>query len=78
LAANSTQQRDALVNKLLSNLTVQELAHQVHLVFADNVIGPMSHNELYDSYVGKSGIGVIHDWFDPFDPFLSELLTCST
>ena len=58
----SQADRDTFVDTILANLTVAELAHQVHLTFADNVIGPKSQNELYDGYVGNRGIGVIHDW----------------
>ena len=61
-AAASQDDRDAFVSDILNNLTVPELVHQLHLTFADNVIGPKSQNELYDSYVGNQGIGVIHDW----------------
>lgn len=55
--------RDTFVDDLLSQLTVTELAHQLHLTFADNIIGPNSTNELYDAYIGPSGIGLIHDWY---------------
>lgn len=62
LAANSTTDRDTFVSALLANLTTAELAHQLHLTFADNVIGPKSQNELYEGLVGNRGVGVIHDW----------------
>ncbi|TFY75437.1 hypothetical protein EWM64_g8574, partial [Hericium alpestre] len=55
--------RDAFVDALLDKMNVDELVRQLHLTFADNVIGPDSRNELYDQYAGKSGVGVIHDWY---------------
>ncbi|KAA1475400.1 glycoside hydrolase family 3 protein [Dentipellis sp. KUC8613] len=55
--------RDAFVDDLLNKMTVPELVRQLHLTFADNVIGPDSRNELYDDYAGPYGIGVIHDWY---------------
>lgn len=62
------------MNKLLANLTVAEMAHQLHLAFADDAIGPLSHNELYDSYVGNQGIGVIHDWFVVLPPRICTVI----
>lgn len=59
----SQSNKTIFIDDLLSKLTVEELIHQVHLTFADNVVGPLSHNELYDSYVGNAGVGVIHDWY---------------
>ncbi|KAF8592307.1 glycoside hydrolase family 3 protein [Ramaria rubella] len=59
----SQSNKTAFIDDLLDKLTVEELVHQVHLTFADNVIGPSSHNELYDGYVGTAGVGVIHDWY---------------
>lgn len=65
LMLNPPSNKSAFIEDLLSKLTVEELIHQVHLTFADNVIGAFSHNELYDAYVGTTGagIGVIHDWY---------------
>ncbi|KAK0216679.1 glycoside hydrolase superfamily [Armillaria nabsnona] len=48
-------------------MTVPELVMQLHLMFADNVVGPRSEKELYADFAMKSaptaGIGVIHDWY---------------
>jgi Glycosyl hydrolase family 3 N terminal domain len=55
--------KTAFIDDLISKLTVEELIHQVHLTFADNVVGPLSQNELYGAYVGNAGVGVIHDWY---------------
>lgn len=55
--------RDSFVNDLLGKLSVEELARQLHLVFADNVVGANSTNELYDAYAGEYGLGLVHDWY---------------
>ncbi|KAI0314760.1 glycoside hydrolase family 3 protein [Amylostereum chailletii] len=56
-------ERTTFIDALLSNLTVPELARQLHLVFADDVVGPNGTNSLYDAYTGPYGIGLIHDWY---------------
>ncbi|KAF9467108.1 family 3 glycoside hydrolase [Collybia nuda] len=62
----ATTEKDKFLDDLVSKLTVPELVHQLHLMFADNVIGPQSQNELYDFALGDvpdGGVGVIHDWY---------------
>ncbi|KAG7439704.1 glycoside hydrolase family 3 protein [Guyanagaster necrorhizus] len=68
--ASSNQEKDAFLDSLVNEMAIPELVMQLHLMFADNVVGPMSKNELYDFAMQSAptaGIGVIHDWY-PTDP----------
>jgi hypothetical protein len=56
--------RDAFVDAILANLTVPELIHQLHLVYAPNVAVSLpgrTANQTYEDYVGNQGIGVLHE-----------------
>ncbi|KAL1684514.1 hypothetical protein GGG16DRAFT_119725 [Schizophyllum commune] len=47
-------------------MSVEELSHQLHLMFSDNVIGPKSELELYDSALApypNYTFGSIHDFY---------------
>lgn len=55
--------RDSFIDALLAQLSTEELARQLHLVFADNVVGQNSTNESYDAYAGEYGLGLVHDWY---------------
>ncbi|PBK80691.1 glycoside hydrolase family 3 protein [Armillaria gallica] len=62
--------KDLFLDDLVNKMTIPELVMQLHLMFADNVVGPRSENELYDFAMQSAptaGIGVIHDWY-PTDP----------
>ncbi|KAI9710588.1 MAG: hypothetical protein M1820_002724 [Bogoriella megaspora] len=59
-------ERDAFLDNLVNNLTVSELVLQLHLMFADNIVGPKSDNGLYDyamRFAPSAAIGLIHDWY---------------
>lgn len=56
----------AFIENLISRMKVQDLVQQLHLTFADNIIGPASDNSLYDfemRFTPGSAIGHAHDWF---------------
>ncbi|KAJ7618463.1 glycoside hydrolase family 3 protein [Roridomyces roridus] len=59
--------KDAFVDALLDSMTVPEIVMQLHLMFADNMIGPNSDNSLYEDYATRfsptAGVGVVHDWY---------------
>ncbi|KAJ7069083.1 glycoside hydrolase family 3 protein [Mycena belliarum] len=58
--------KDAFIDALLHRMTVTELVLQLHLMFADNMVGPNSDNGLYDfamSVAPTAGVGVVHDWY---------------
>ncbi|KAK0467422.1 glycoside hydrolase family 3 protein [Armillaria novae-zelandiae] len=58
--------KDVFLDDLVKRMTIPELVMQLHLMFADNVVGPRSENELYDMAMQSAptaGIGVIHDWY---------------
>ncbi|KAF7300961.1 Glycoside hydrolase family 3 protein [Mycena indigotica] len=58
--------KDAFVDTLLNKMTTQELIMQLHLMFADNMVGPHSDNSLYDfatRFAPGAGVGVVHDWY---------------
>ncbi|KAJ8073027.1 hypothetical protein PM082_019895 [Marasmius tenuissimus] len=60
-------ERDAFVKDLVDSMTIEELVVQLHLMFADNVVGPNSTNELFDFSLlpapPDTGLGVVHDWY---------------
>ncbi|KAJ7342621.1 glycoside hydrolase family 3 protein [Mycena albidolilacea] len=59
-------EKDAFIDALLDKMTVPELVMQLHLMFADNMVGPNSDNALYDfatRFAPKAGVGVVHDWY---------------
>ncbi|KAI0408732.1 glycoside hydrolase family 3 protein [Xylaria palmicola] len=58
--------KDSFIKSLVSNMTVEDLVLQLHLMFGDDIIGVNSQNELYDytmRFSPDSPIGVIHDWY---------------
>lgn len=50
-ARETAAAKDAFLDGLMANLTVRDLAVQLHLMFADNIVGPASDNALYGTYV---------------------------
>ncbi|KAJ6603052.1 glycoside hydrolase family 3 protein [Mycena sp. CBHHK59/15] len=59
-------EKDAFIDAILDQMTVPELVLQVHLMFADNMIGPNSDNDLYGTHEPASvpsRVGVVHDWY---------------
>jgi beta-glucosidase-like glycosyl hydrolase len=62
----SNSSKNAFIEDLVSRMTVPDMLLQLYLMFGDDVIGPKSHNELYDHALRStpgSPIGVIHDWY---------------
>ncbi|TVY14011.1 Periplasmic beta-glucosidase [Lachnellula arida] len=63
---SGSMEKDSFLNNLVANMTIPELVMQLHLMFADNVVGPNSDNGLYDfatRFAPDAGIGVVHDWY---------------
>ncbi|KAF7333056.1 Glycoside hydrolase family 3 protein [Mycena venus] len=59
-------QKDAFIDAILDKMTVPELVMQLHLMFADNMVGPNSDNALYDfatRFSPTAGVGIVHDWY---------------
>ncbi|KAJ7466808.1 glycoside hydrolase family 3 protein [Mycena galericulata] len=59
-------QKQQFVDNLVNQMTVPELVLQMHLMFADNIIGVDSDNGGYDaamSVAPNAGVGVINDWY---------------
>ncbi|KAK8050879.1 glycoside hydrolase family 3 protein, partial [Apiospora rasikravindrae] len=69
--ADTPSQKDSFLDALISNMTMDDLVLQVHLMFAGEIIGVESKNELYGigishhtmRFTPGSPIGVIHDWY---------------
>lgn len=58
--------KDAYINALISNMTLDDLVLQLHLMFGDNIVGVNSDNELYDyamRFSPDSPVGNIHDMY---------------
>lgn len=58
--------KDAYIDALIFNMTVEDLMLQLHLTFGDDIVGPDSQNELYDytmRFAPDSPVGIIHDWY---------------
>ncbi|KAK8092387.1 glycoside hydrolase family 3 protein [Apiospora kogelbergensis] len=58
--------KNTFLDALISNMTTEDLVLQVHLMFAGEIIGVESKNELYDHtmrFSPGSPIGVMHDWY---------------
>ncbi|KAI0874386.1 glycoside hydrolase family 3 protein [Hypoxylon argillaceum] len=58
--------KDSFIEKLVSNMTIEDLVLQLHLMFGDDIVGPNSQNELYEYTMRlspDSPIGVMHDWY---------------
>ncbi|KAG7100249.1 hypothetical protein E1B28_002021 [Marasmius oreades] len=69
--------RDAFVKDLVEKMRIEELVIQLHLMFADNVVGPNSTNELFDFALlpapPDTGLGVVHDWYPTSPTFYNDL-----
>ncbi|KAK8079408.1 Glycoside hydrolase family 3 [Apiospora hydei] len=64
--ADTPSQKESFLDALLANMTIEDLVLQVHLMFAGEIIGVESKNELYDHtmrFSPGSPIGVMHDWY---------------
>ncbi|KAH6660622.1 glycoside hydrolase family 3 protein [Truncatella angustata] len=58
--------KDAFLDQLLANMTVEDLVLQLHLMFAGDIIGPEPFDELWNSTMSSSPdspIGMVHDWY---------------
>ncbi|OTB04246.1 glycoside hydrolase family 3 protein [Hypoxylon sp. CI-4A] len=58
--------KDSHINALVSNMTVEDLVLQLHLMFGSDIVGVESKNELFDytmRFSPDSPIGVMHDWY---------------
>ncbi|KAI1752867.1 glycoside hydrolase family 3 protein [Xylaria castorea] len=58
--------KDLFIENLVSNMTLEDLVLQLHLMFGDDIIGINSQNELYNYTMRlspDSPIGVMHDWY---------------
>lgn len=58
--------KNAFLDALIANMTVEDLVLQLHLTFGDDIVGVDSNNELYDytmRFAPDSPIGIIHDWY---------------
>ncbi|KAF5391780.1 hypothetical protein D9757_001758 [Collybiopsis confluens] len=74
--ATSHAERDAFIDAIVNKMTVEELTMQLHLMFADNIIGPKSDNSLYDfatRFAPGAGVGVMHDWYPTSASFYNSV-----
>ncbi|KAI8626050.1 glycoside hydrolase family 3 protein [Xylariaceae sp. FL1651] len=58
--------KDAFIEYVVSNMTIEDFVLQLHLMFGDDIVGANSQNELYDytmRFNPDSPIGVMHDWY---------------
>ncbi|KAI2775802.1 glycoside hydrolase family 3 protein [Daldinia loculata] len=58
--------KESYVDGLISNMTIEDLVLQLHLMFGGDIVGVESKNELYDytmRFSPDSPIGVMHDWY---------------
>ncbi|KAJ3760099.1 glycoside hydrolase family 3 protein [Lentinula raphanica] len=60
---NSDEARDSFIHDLVTKMTSEELTMQLHLMFADNIVGPDSDNGLYGKSTDMLLLGVMHDWY---------------
>ncbi|KAJ7274830.1 glycoside hydrolase family 3 protein [Mycena rebaudengoi] len=63
---NERSAKDEFLDKLVSSMTIPELVLQLHLMFADNIIGVASDNGGYDDAMRiapDAGVGVMADWY---------------
>jgi beta-glucosidase-like glycosyl hydrolase len=68
--------KEAFINNLVSQMTVEDIVLQIYLMFADDVVGPRSDNALYDHALSPapgSPIGVIHDWYPLNKTYFNDL-----
>ncbi|KAI0187710.1 glycoside hydrolase family 3 protein [Xylaria flabelliformis] len=58
--------KDSFIKDLVSNMTIEDLVLQLHLMFGDDIVGVNSQNELYNYTMrlsADSPIGIMHDWY---------------
>ncbi|KAI1333537.1 glycoside hydrolase family 3 protein [Xylariaceae sp. FL0016] len=58
--------KDTFINSLVSEMTIEDIVLQLHLMFAGDIVGIESRNELWDQtmrFTPESPIGVMHDWY---------------
>ncbi|KAL1593745.1 hypothetical protein SLS60_010477 [Paraconiothyrium brasiliense] len=68
--------KDAFIEDLLSRMEIPDLVQQLHLTFADNVIGPASDNSFYDfelRFTPNASIGHMHDWYPLNKTYYNDL-----
>ncbi|KAL1845200.1 hypothetical protein VTK73DRAFT_932 [Phialemonium thermophilum] len=66
LPNGQTEDKDAFLDRLVANMTVADLVLQLHLMFADDIVGPQSDNAYYNitmQLAPGSPIGAMHDWY---------------
>ncbi|KAJ6476902.1 glycoside hydrolase family 3 protein [Mycena sanguinolenta] len=59
-------QKQQFVDNLVNQMTIPELVFQMHLMFADNIIGVDSDNGGYDTAMEiapTAGVGIMADWY---------------
>ncbi|KAI0096245.1 glycoside hydrolase family 3 protein [Nemania sp. FL0031] len=59
-------EKGSFIEDVVSNMTIEDLVLQLHLMFGDDIVGANSQNELYDytmRWSPDSPIGVMHDWY---------------
>ncbi|KAJ7751491.1 glycoside hydrolase family 3 protein [Mycena maculata] len=59
-------QKQQFLDDLVNQMTIPELVLQMHLMFADNIVGVNSDNGGYDdamSVAPTAGVGVMNDWY---------------
>ncbi|KAJ6613156.1 glycoside hydrolase family 3 protein [Mycena sp. CBHHK59/15] len=58
--------KDEFLDNLVASMTIPELVLQMHLMFADNIIGVASDNGGYDDAMRiapDAGVGIMNDWY---------------
>ncbi|KAF7520546.1 hypothetical protein G7054_g12720 [Neopestalotiopsis clavispora] len=58
--------KEHFLDKLIADMTIEDLVLQLHLMFAGDIIGPESDNGLWDTTMKsspESPIGMMHDWY---------------
>lgn len=64
--AQRAEAKDAFISDLLSQMQLPDLIQQLHLTFADNLVGPASDNSFYEfemRFTPGASIGHVHDWY---------------
>ncbi|KAF1967430.1 glycoside hydrolase family 3 protein [Bimuria novae-zelandiae CBS 107.79] len=68
--------KHAFIDNLLSRMEIEDLVQQLHLTFADNIIGPASDNALYAHemrFTPNASIGHMHDWYPLNKTYYNDL-----
>ncbi|KAK5991890.1 putative beta-glucosidase I-like protein [Cladobotryum mycophilum] len=74
--ADANANKNEFINSLVSKMTVSDLILQLRLMFADDIVGKDSQNELYEQTMHlspNSPIGVIHDWYPMNKSYFNNL-----